>query len=621
MKRLCKRFGAGLLVCIMLLTGACGAGINRTSAARDDMKAVWVSTVYNLDYPSKATTNIQTLKQEADSILQGSKEMGMNAVILQVRPSCDALYPSEYFPYSKYLTGSQTAAPAGGFDVLDYWVTRAHALGLELHAWINPFRVTKGGEEEYNSLSDRSPAKQHPEWVVVDQGNYYLDPGQPAVRELVIKGAEELARNYELDGIHLDDYFYPSKTFADAETFAQYGGDFTDIGDWRRDNVNQLVRELGKRLHNIDPTLSYGISPAGVWANQSSLAEGSATNGNETYFSAYADSRKWVKEGWIDYICPQIYWYIGHKAADYKTLANWWAETVQGTGVRLYIGMADYQAGNADPASPWYGVTAIEQQLQLNRTIPEVAGEVHFRYKLMADNPALKALYQKWYVEGGGTPEQPETPETPTLAKPLLNKAENVAYIQGSGGLFRPADQLSRAEAVTMLARLSVDEQGDALFQQNGGAAADFTDVDPGQWYAAAVGFAQQYGVVGGYEDGTFKPNKAVTRAELVKIIAAYFPVPEGGKPPFGDVPGDHWAASAIAYAADQGWVGGYEDGSFQPDKAVTRAEAVRIINGALGRRADPGAIDQVGAVSPFEDVTPAYWAYGDILEASGNTK
>lgn len=619
MKRLCKRFGAGLLVCIMLLTGACGAGINRTSPARDDMKAVWVSTVYNLDYPSKPTTNIQTLKAEADSILQGSRDMGMNAVILQVRPSCDALYPSEYFPYSKYLTGSQTEAPAGGFDVLDYWVTRAHALGLELHAWINPFRVTKGGDEEFNSLSDRSPAKQHPEWVVKDDKDYYLNPGLPEVRELVIKGAEELARNYELDGIHLDDYFYPSKTFADAETFVQYGGDFTDIGDWRRDNVNQLVRDLGKRLHNIDPSLSYGISPAGVWANKSSLAEGSETNGNETYFSAYADSRKWVQEGWIDYICPQIYWYIGHKAANYETLANWWAQTVRGTGVRLYIGMADYQADNADANSPWYGVTAIEQQLRLNRTIPEVAGEVHFRYKLMANSQALKGLYQKWYVEGDTTPDKPVEPETPSMERPLLNTTQNVAYIQGNDGNFRPTDKLSRAEAVTMLARLSVNKGGQALFDGST-ASADFKDVEKGQWYASAVGFAQRYNVVGGYEDGTFRPGRSVTRAELVKIITSYFDVTEQGGSAFSDVKG-HWAASVIAYAANQGWIGGYEDGTFRPDQAVTRAEAVRIINAALDRRADQGKVEQLGAKSPFADVDPTYWAYGDILEASGNLK
>ena len=201
MKHLRKRLWAGLLVGVILLMGACGAGVKTEkdqNPAREDMKAVWVSTIYNLDYPTKATTDPAALKSQADSILQNCVDMGMNAVILQVRPSCDALYPSEIFPWSRYLTGSQDQAPQGDFDPLAYWVEKAHELGLELHAWINPFRVTKGGDSEYQSLSASSPAKLHPEWLVQHEGNYYLNPGLPEVRELVIKGAEELARKVDL---------------------------------------------------------------------------------------------------------------------------------------------------------------------------------------------------------------------------------------------------------------------------------------------------------------------------------------------------------------------------------------------------------------------------------------
>ena len=551
--------------------------------------------------------------------MKNSKEMGMNAIILQVRPSGDALYQSSLFPWSKYLTGTAGTAPAGGFDPLAYWVEQAHALGLEIHAWINPFRLTKGGDAELAALPADSVAKKNPQWVVGYEGQYYLNPGLPQVREYIIQGAEEIARNYDVDGIHMDDYFYPGAQFDDAEAFAQQGGSFTDIADWRRDNVNLLVKEMGQRVHAIKDDISYGISPAGVWANKSSLAEGSDTKGNQTYFSGYADSRKWVKEGWVDYIAPQIYWYIGHKSADYKTLALWWAQCVEGTGVKLYIGMADYQACNESATSPWYGTTALEQQLQLNDTIAQVAGEMHFRYATMVQKEPIKSLYKNLYNKGDQT-QPPVTPapepEKPALEKPLLNTAQHMAYIQGSEGKFRPEAQLSRAEAVTMLARLSVDGKGKGLYGQQA-FPAGFADVSSSLWYAPYVGFARAYGISGGYEDGSFQPDRAVTRAELMQLIAAFYTVPTGQKPAFTDVPASHWAASAIAYGAQQGWVGGYEDGTFRPNQPVTRAEAVRMLNGALDRNPDANLIDQVVTKSPFADLKPGHWAYYQVLEAA----
>lgn len=310
------------LICALALAGLGLAAQSPAAAAQaeraDEFRAVWVATVYRLDYPSRATTDPAVLKRDADAILQGCVDMGMNAVILQVRPSADALYPSELYPWSKYLTGTQGTAPKNGFDPLAYWVERAHALGLELHAWINPFRITKGGAAEFQALTADHPAKLHPDWVVEYEGDYYFNPGLPEVREYIVRGAEELARKYDIDGIHLDDYFYPGSGFDDGAAYAKYGKGFSNIGDWRRDNVNQLVKTLGERIHAIDPGLSYGISPSGVWADKSSLPQGSNTTGGyESYYASYADSRKWVKEGWIDYICPQIYWYIGHKSMDY----------------------------------------------------------------------------------------------------------------------------------------------------------------------------------------------------------------------------------------------------------------------------------------------------------------
>jgi len=580
-------------------------------SAQEEVRAVWVATVYNLDYPARGTTDAGTLRREADEILQGCVEMGMNWVILQVRPTCDALYPSELFPWSRYLTGRQGSAPSGGFDPLAYWVARAHELGLELHAWINPYRVTRGGQSDYDALSPESPALLHPDWVVEHDGNYYLNPGLPQVEELVLQGAEELARRYDLDGIHLDDYFYPGSDFDDAAAFAQYGRGFSDLGDWRRDNVNRLVKALGERIHAINPDLSYGISPSGVWADRSSLPEGSATTGGyESYYASYADSRKWVQEGWIDYICPQIYWYIGHPTMDYETIARWWVDTVAGTGVSLYIGMADYQAGKADPSDPWYGTTAIQAQLELNDALPQVAGAAHFRYRLIAGNPALKELYRNRY---GALPEPTPEPTPEPAGTVRLNRDEHFAYLQGDGGQVRPDDTLSRAEAVALLARLSVDGTGKAIDLTNPGTGG-FSDVAEDAWYAPSVAFASAYGIAAGYLDGTFRPGAPVSRAELVKLASAYFDLSGGGNQTgFPDVPPDHWAAPAVAYGVAQGWVSGYLDGTFQPDRPVSRAEAVKLLNRALGRTPDP----DFPIEAPFTDISPDHWAYGEILEAA----
>ena len=617
------------LAAALALAGlGCMAQPHASAAAptgRKDFRAVWVATVYRLDYPSQATADPEVLKADADRILADCAAMGMTAVILQVRPTSDAFYPSDYYPWSRYLTGASGLAPEGGFDPLAYWVERAHALGLELHAWLNPYRITRSGQSDLDTLAPDHPAVLHPDWVVEHEGNFYFDPGLPEVREYIIQGAEELARNYDVDGVHLDDYFYPGNDFDDADTYAQYGSGFSDVGDWRRDNVNRLVQELGERLHAIDPNLSYGISPSGVWADKSSLPQGSNTTGGyESYSHAYADSRKWVKEGWIDYICPQVYWYIGHSSMDYETIVRWWADTVEGTGVSLYIGMADYQAGNEDPESPWHGTRAIEAQLALNQYLPQVTGEVHFRYAFLAEGTALNDLYRRAYTQT--QPEPTPTPDpTPTVtpspeptAGPTPAPADTVtldtvghgAYIQGSDGLFRPEATMSRAEAVAMLARLAVDGQGNQLYT---GETSDtpFSDVDPAAWYAPCVAFAAKYGLVDGYSDGTFRPDDPVGRAELVKLVSNFFPA-AAGESSFPDVPADHWAAGVIGWAVEEGWVTGYPDGTFQPARSVSRCEAVRLVNLALGRQAG-----ERQAELPFSDVPDGYWAYWEILEAS----
>ena len=407
MKRI-SRLLALLLVCALTLTAPAFAA----PSASEEMRGVWVSSVYNLDYPSSPTTSPDRLKAEADEILDGCVQWGLNAVFLQVRPSGDALYPSDLFPWSKYLTGTAGTAPQNGFDPLAYWVEAAHQRGLELHAWINPYRITRGGDTEWSQLPDTHPAKMNPDWVVqYSDGNYYFNPGLQQVRDLVTRGAVEIAQNYDVDGLHMDDYFYPGSDFNDAATYQTYGSGFSDIADWHRDNVNQLVAQLDTALHNVRPDIQFGISPSGIWANKSTDPRGSDTSGYEHYASSYADSLYWIENGLVDYIIPQIYWEIGHKAADFATLADWWNAAVQGTDVRLYIGMAAYRLSDS-PSGVWTDMDTLFDSLTYLEREPNVGGCVFFRYGSIPAVSGLADRLTAWYgsVHNENTAPSPSNP-------------------------------------------------------------------------------------------------------------------------------------------------------------------------------------------------------------------
>jgi len=406
-----------------------------------DFRGIWVSTVVNIDYPTKPTTDIEVLKSEALKILDNAKDMRMNAVFLQVRPTSDAIYKSKYFPWSKYLTGTQGVAPADNFDPLEFWITEAHKRGIELHAWLNPYRVTKKESKDlahdFASLDPNNPAKLHPEWVVKHtDGNLYYNPGLPEVRQLVIDGIMEIVENYDVDGIHFDDYFYPGNAFADEAAFQQYGAGYTDIHNWRRANVDALVRDLYRTIKAANKDVSFGISPFGIWANKAGSPIGSDTRGNQSYYSHYADTRKWVKEGWLDYIAPQIYWNIGLEIADYSKLVTWWQDVVKDTNVKLYIGQAAYKSNNGTLASPWYGVGEIEKQLRLNAVSPEVDGSIFFSYKSFVDRPSLAAVVKGFYEQKDGIVAS----KAVEVARPSTGMKTSLAqfYITGSSDPNKP---------------------------------------------------------------------------------------------------------------------------------------------------------------------------------------
>ena len=370
-------------------------------AAEPESRGVWVSTVYNLDYPSNSSLTQEQMKKEIDNIVYSAANAGLNTIFLQVRPECDAIYPSTIFPWSKYISGNQGQSPDGNFDSLAYFIETSHLRGIELHAWINPYRVTVSSfetiEDGLNSLHETNPAKINPNWVM--HGNdkkLYFDPALPEVRKLIIDGITELADNYDIDGIHLDDYFYPDDGFNDIESFNKYGQAFENIEDFRRDNVNKIVQEISETCNTYD--LMFGISPFGIWANYVNNELGSTTNGNQSYYSHYADSRLWVKEGWVDYIAPQLYWAIGSDEGEFERLLLWWRDTVSGTGVDLYIGLASYRSLDANADSIWYNGSEIIRQLKMIDMYGQTSGVIFFRYQSLIQSNSLSSYTSEFFT-------------------------------------------------------------------------------------------------------------------------------------------------------------------------------------------------------------------------------
>jgi len=345
-----------------------------------EMRGLWVTTAYNLDWPSRRGLSNAELRAETDAILARAVSQGINAIFLQVRPTADAFHRSEIFPWSHLLSGTQGEAPADGFSPLEYWITRAHALGIEVHAWLNPYRITFPNQHitDPANLSENHPARLNPSLAIAYGTSLFFDPGNPAARQLILDGVEELLRNYNLDGIHLDDYFYPSRNFPDGATFARYGAGM-DLHDWRRENVNELVRGLQTTVRETNPRARFGISPFAIWKNEGSNPLGSATRGNESFHSMYADTRLWVTEGWLDYIAPQIYWFEGNPAACYEIVLTWWEDLVRGTDVSLYIGHSVYR--EVLEWQNWQG--EIVRQLERNARSDVVRGSIFFRERHM----------------------------------------------------------------------------------------------------------------------------------------------------------------------------------------------------------------------------------------------
>ena len=359
-----------------------------------EMRGAWIASVANIDWPSSPNLSVAQQKSEFDSILSVLKSTGMNAVFVQIRPAGDALYPTTLAPWSKYLTGRQGVGPAPEYDPLEFMIKAAHERRMEFHAWLNPYRATT--DLDTVNLHPTHPLKslskeRKAQWFFKYGNKYYFNPAN----QLVIKYLENVVRDvvvrYDVDGIHFDDYFYPypeqGQNIDDYDQFVSNPRGFSNIYDWRRDNINQLIKGVSETIHSVKPWVRFGVSPFGVWRNASRDPNGSNTNAGITcYDDLYADVLNWLQKGWIDYVAPQIYWSIGFPAADYRTLVDWWSKHTYGK--QLYIGHAAYKIGNGTfyKDANWDQPNQTNRQIELNRATAGVNGSLFFSTKPLLNN-------------------------------------------------------------------------------------------------------------------------------------------------------------------------------------------------------------------------------------------
>ena len=356
-------------------------------SSKREFRGVWIATVANIDWPSKPGLSSEEQQKEFIDILDMHKANGMNAVIVQVRPSADAFYNSPYEPWSRWFTGKLGKYPSPYYDPLQFMIKEAHARGLEFHAWFNPYRAIV--DVDKNGIDSSSVVFKNPSWFVTYGKNMYFDPGLPQARQHTVNVIMDVVNRYDIDGVHFDDYFYPyriAKTeFPDSASFEKHKGEFTKKDDWRRNNVDLLIKTLHDSIKQVKPYVQFGVSPFGVWRNKSIDPAGSDTRAGQTcYDDLYADVLKWMHEGWIDYILPQLYWSIGHKAAPYDVLVKWWNENNFNTPV--IIGHGAYKI-NVDADTLWKKPAQIGNQIRLNRHLKNINGSAFFSSKSFKNNP------------------------------------------------------------------------------------------------------------------------------------------------------------------------------------------------------------------------------------------
>ena len=352
-----RRYILILFCCLFSLS------IVHAQSPKREFRAAWIATVANIDWPSKPGLPAIEQQQQFIERLDELKALGCNAVIVQVRPVCDALYDSKIEPWSKFLTGRQGEPPFPYYDPLVFMIAETHKRNMEFHAWFNPYRALMDSKQNPNP--PKHVTRTHPDWIIKYGGKSYLDPGIPEVREYVISVITDVVKRYDIDAVHLDDYFYPYRVanveFGDAKTFAKYGAG-VDKDDWRRNNISLFISLLNTNIKHLKPYVKLGISPFGIWRNSDKDPEGSATKGGQTnYDDLYADVLTWMQKGWVDYLLPQLYWEHASHAAPFSVLMPWWYGHCYKRHV--YYGLAAYRMMNSGSGA-WSGVKELMWQLR-----------------------------------------------------------------------------------------------------------------------------------------------------------------------------------------------------------------------------------------------------------------
>jgi len=352
---------------------------------RPEFRGVWVATVDNIDWPKQGDFNTDSQKATFIRLLDMHQRNGINALVVQIRPCTDAFYPSQYEPWSQWLTGVQGKPPSPYYDPLEFMIAETHKRKMVFHAWMNPYRAVFNVNETVTAATHIT--RLHPEWFLTYGDKKYFDPGNKAAQQYVTAVVKDVVSRYEVDAIHFDDYFYPykiaGKTFPDDATYRLYGKGLSRE-DWRRSNTDSIIAALSAVIKKENKQCQFGISPFGVWRNvDRDPVDGSNTIGAQSnYDDLYADILLWLKNGWIDYVAPQLYWEFGHRKAPFEVLLNWWSKHTYGK--QCYIGLGIYRA-NSNAA--WSNNNQLPRQIEALRNTPNIKGMIFFSSKTFESNP------------------------------------------------------------------------------------------------------------------------------------------------------------------------------------------------------------------------------------------
>lgn len=635
-----------------------------TPVTKNELRGTWISTVVNLDWPSaqtKAIVNdsqrIQKTKEELIKLLDEAVNNNMNAVFLQVRSASDAIYESELVPWSSYLTGTLGKYP--GFDPLQFAIVEAHKRNLELHAWFNPYRVSMNtSASTIASLNvDKSVYKEHPEWIKVANNRFVVDPGIPEARKWVEDCVMEVVNNYDIDGIHFDDYFYyeaVTNEMGDDTTYKKYNnGQFSSKADWRRNNTYLLIKELSAKISSAKSWIKFGVSPSAIWRNKKDDAAGSNTNSSYTnYDKCYADTKKWVDEELIDYICPQIYFTYANTAAPYGELVTWWSNLVKNKNVHLYIGQALYRINEVATSDKDFsvnnGVPEMTRQMKQNTTMPGVEGSVLFRANylfssatqsfvstLKNDLWATKTLVPVMKWKGGKAPNTPTSGSINSVSNGTkitwTDNDSKTAYFAVYRYLNSETIDINSDESakhlVTTIRKTTNGTQEfidksrsslngvvyivtalDRLHNESntlkvGYKSKYFKDVGQNvSWAIDPIDKLYENSIVSGVGNGYFLPNNNSTRGDFILMLMKTLNLESAFSDNFSDIPENSYYYDAIGTARALEITSGTGNNKFEPKSNITRQDMMVQVYKAMKTAGIPLIEADVSELNKFSD-------------------